>query len=242
MTATLKALSLLLTYPDNDLRAALPEISGAVRAEKLIAEPQLSKLLSFAAELEGRDLYDLQERYVLLFDRTRSLSLHLFEHVHGESRERGQAMVDLQQLYEQHGLAIDAKELPDYLPLFLEFLATLPLAEARGHLDEILHIVGAIKERLRKRRSAYAAVFRAIEIVAQGKAEAADVAEVLNAPDEDPDDLETLDRIWEDAPVTFGDGGAISPDGSCPAVRHTLSRMETPAGGSNPVQRKEAAS
>jgi nitrate reductase delta subunit len=241
LTATLKALSLLLTYPGDDLRAALPEISRAVRAEKLISEPQLSKLLSFIAELEGKDLYDLQERYVLLFDRTRTLSLHLFEHVHGESRERGQAMVDLQQLYERHGLAIDAKELPDYLPLFLEFLATLPLAEARGHLDEILHIVGAIKERLRKRRSAYVAVFRAIEIVARGKAEAADIAEVLSAPDEDPEDLETLDRIWEEAPVTFGGGGALSPDGSCPAVRDTLSRMDTPAGG-GPAERKEAAS
>ena len=242
MTATLKALSLLLTYPGEELRAALPDISRAIRAEKLIAEPQLSKLLSFIAELEGKDIYDMQERYVLLFDRTRSLSLHLFEHVHGESRERGQAMVDLQQLYERHGLAIDARELPDYLPLFLEFLATLPLAEARVHLDEILHIVGAVKERLRKRRSAYVTVFRAIEIVATGKAEAADIAEVLNAPDEDPEDLEALDRIWEDAPVTFGDGGAIAPGGDCPAVRDTLSRMDMPVAGNASAARKEAAS
>lgn len=242
MTATLKALSLLLTYPGEDLRAALSDIARIVRAEKLIAEPQLSKLLTFIAELEGKDLYDLQERYVLLFDRTRSLSLHLFEHVHGESRERGQAMIDLQQLYEAHGLGIDAKELPDYLPLFLEFLATLPLAEAREHLDEILHILGAVKERLRKRRSAYVAVFRAIEIVAQGKAEPADIAEMLSAPDEDPDDLEALDRIWEDAPVTFGDGGAIAPGGDCPAVRDTLSRMDAPAWKDGPAPQKEVAS
>ena len=69
------------------------------------------------------DLYDLQERYVLLFDRTRSLSLHLFEHVHGESRDRGQAMVDLKALYERHGLHMSSSELPDHLPLFLEFLS-----------------------------------------------------------------------------------------------------------------------
>jgi nitrate reductase delta subunit len=245
LTATLKALSLLLTYPSEDLRAALPEITKLIRGEKLIAEPQLSKLLTFVADLEGRDLYDLQERYVLLFDRTRSLSLHLFEHVHGEGRERGQAMVDLQELYEEHGLAIDAKELPDYLPLFLEFLSTRPLADARAHLGEILHIVSATKERLRKRKSKHAIVFRAIEMVAQGKAEAADIAEVLSMPDEDPDDLEALDRIWEDAAVTFGtgDGGAIAPGGGCPAVRDTLSRMDPPAAqDQTPVQGKEAAS
>ena len=244
MTATLKALSLLLTYPSEELRAALPEITRLIRGEKLIAEPQLSKLLTFISDLEGRDVYDLQERYVLLFDRTRSLSLHLFEHVHGEGRERGQAMVDLQQLYEQHDLFIDAKELPDYLPLFLEFLSTLPLADARQHLCKILHIVSASKERLRKRKSNYSIVFRAIEVVAQGKAQAADIEEVLAMPDDDPDDLEALDRIWEDAPVTFGtgDGGTIAPGGSCPAVRETLSRMDTPVNDKQPVQRKEAAS
>lgn len=247
MTATLKALSLLLTYPSEDLRTALPEITKLIRAEKLIAEPQLSKLLTFISDIEGRDLYDQQERYVLLFDRTRSLSLHLFEHVHGEGRERGPAMVDLQQLYDEHGLSIDARELPDYLPLFLEFLSTLPLVDARTHLGEILHIVSAIKERLRKRRSTYLAVFRAMEIVANGEAEAADIEEVLSAPDDDPDDLEALDRIWEDAPVTFGNNspGAMAPGGGCPVARDTLTRIDppqTPTPDRKNLPRKETAS
>ena len=215
MTATLKALSLLLTYPGDDLRATLPEISRAVRAEKLISEPQLSKLLSFIAELEGKDLYDLQERYVLLFDRTRTLSLHLFEHVHGESRERGQAMVDLQQLYERHGLAIDAKELPDYLPLFLEYLSMKPEGEARELLGQTAHIITALKERLRKRKSVYLNAFVALESIARGKPDAGLLKQLLAQPEDDPLDLEALDEIWEEEAVTFGGNAgenACGPD------------------------------
>ncbi|MEJ2459788.1 MAG: hypothetical protein P8Y58_17260 [Novosphingobium sp.] len=66
-----------------------------------VAAPGLSGSINLTGalidDLVTRDLYDAQERYVLLFDRTRKLSLHLFEHVHGESRDRGQAMVDLAQ-------------------------------------------------------------------------------------------------------------------------------------------------
>src|SRR5690606_23116888 len=95
-------------------------------------------------ELATWDLYELQERYVLLFDRTRSLSLNLFEHVHGESRDRGQAMVDLKDLYERHGLTLASTELPDYLPLFVEFLSTISEVEARELLAETAHILEAI--------------------------------------------------------------------------------------------------
>ena len=101
----------------------------------------------------------MQERYVELFDRTRSLSLHLFEHVHGESRDRGQAMIDLKSLYEKNGLFLGAAELPDYVPVFLEFLSTRPLTEARTLLGQTAHILTALAERLEKRRSPYAAVF-----------------------------------------------------------------------------------
>ena len=182
MTATFKALSLLLVYPTDEVREAMPAVARVIKAEGLIDEPQLSKLTKFIEEIGGRDIYDLQERYVLLFDRTRSLSLHLFEHVHGEGRERGSAMVDLQELYEKHGLEIDRPELPDYLPMFLEFLSTLPLQEARDLLGETLHIVTAIKQRLKKRRSPYTTVFRAIEVVAKGTASAGDVAELMGGP------------------------------------------------------------
>lgn len=236
MTGTLKALSLLLAYPTEDIRASMPEVARVIQAEGLIGAPLLPKLIKVIDDFGGGDVYDLQERYVLLFDRTRSLSLHLFEHVHGEGRDRGSAMVDLQQLYERHGLEIDRPELPDYLPLFLEFLSTLPLSHARDLLDEMLHIVTAVKQRLKQRRSPYATVFRAIEVVANGTAVAADVAELMAAPDPDPDNLEALDEAWEDRPVTFGNGtaGGIAPGGDCPAVRDSLARMD-PRRGDEPL-------
>jgi len=237
MIRTFKVLSLLLSYPTEALQEAAPEFRAAVESEGLVPAKRRTPLFALIDEIAGRDLYDLQERYILLFDRTRSLSLHLFEHVHGESRDRGQAMVDLMALYESHGLHIDAKELPDYLPLFLEFLATRPLAEAQSLLAQPLHVVTALRERLQKRKSAYAAVFRTLEGLADGKAETELLAALRGQPEDDPNDLEALDRIWEDEAVTFGPGdaakGMTAPGGGCPATRATLARMDPPRAATN---------
>ena len=228
MTATFKVLSLLLTYPSDDLRAAGAELKAALDAEGLVPLPERTALDALIDDLETRDLVDLQERYVQLFDRTRSLSLHLFEHIHGESRDRGQAMADLMTLYEDHGLHIDKRELPDFLPMFLEFLATLPLDHALEFLDQPLHVVAAIEERLEKRRSDYRAVFAALLAIARGAVDNEALAELAAQPDDDPDDLASLDRVWEDAEVTFGPGaaGMAAPGGQCPAARAALSAME----------------
>ena len=126
MTRAIKALSALLTYPTAELQDATAEIGAVIEAEQAIPARTRKHLGRLLAELGSGELYDLQERYVLLFDRTRSLSLHLFEHVHGESRDRGQAMIDLKSMYEAKGLEIGAAELPDFLPLFLEFVSTRP--------------------------------------------------------------------------------------------------------------------
>lgn len=231
MADSFKILSILLTYPSADMKAAAPELKSVLEAEDLVPRHLRRRLKSLIDEIGDRDLIDLQERYVLLFDRSRTLSLHLFEHVHGESRDRGQAMVDLMALYEQHGLVIGAKELPDYLPLFLEFLSTLPLDQAQELLGEPLHIIAAMKQRHRKRESAYAIVFEALEATAQGKAggksEVAEAIPMADVPVDDPDDLAELDRIWEEEAVRFGPdaGGMVSPDGSCPASRDLLARM-----------------
>lgn len=234
MIKTLKILSLLLSYPTEDIQSAASEFRDTIDEEGLVPPRYRKGLFAFIDELERGDLYDLQERYILLFDRTRSLSLHLFEHVHGDGRDRGQAMVDLMELYENHGLQIDAKELPDYLPMFLEFLATQPLTEARALLAEPLHVVTALRERLRKRKSAYTTVFRAVETLANGKAEPEILAALLGEPEDDPNDLVALDKIWEDEVVTFGPGGpgepggagTVAPGGGCPAVRASLARMD----------------
>lgn len=206
MTRTFKALSALLSYPTPELQRAGPELSAALAGERLVAGARRRAIDALIDELAEGDIYDLQERYLLLFDRTRSLSLHLFEHVHGESRDRGQAMIDLKALYEKGGLAIGATELPDYLPMFLEFLSTRPLDEARDLLGQTAHILEALAERLAKRGSAYAAVFEALAALAPA-AEAGAAAALIEEGD-DPNDLAALDEAWEDKPVSFGPGSA----------------------------------
>ncbi len=212
MDTTFKALSVLLSYPSEELKAAAGEISEAIEKDSRLSsfiKMQLHKLLS---ELATRDLYDLQERYVLLFDRTRSLSLHLFEHVHGESRDRGQAMIDLKQMYEKHDLEIGASELPDFIPVFLEYLAVIPAAEGQEMIGQPAHIFAVLAERLRKRHSSYEAVFRALVALASVKLDDEVVSTLLREPDPDATDLKALDAAWEDQPVTFGPGAASCKD------------------------------
>jgi len=204
MTATFKVLSALLTYPGDELQEAMPSLIAAVEREALLPAAVRRQLDQLMNEIADGELLDLQERYVLLFDRTRSLSLHLFEHVHGESRDRGQAMIDLKTMYEKHGLVVSAAELPDFLPLFLEFLSTQPRREAYELLGQTGHILAALAERLRKRHSAYEAVFRALVGLAATKPKAEDVSALLELPDPDANDLAALDAAWEDEPVTFG--------------------------------------
>jgi nitrate reductase delta subunit len=206
MSRTLKALSALLTYPTAELVQASGEISEALDQDKRIPASVRDQLHRLLNELAAGDLYDLQERYVLLFDRTRSLSLHLFEHVHGESRDRGQAKIDLKSQYEAAGLMMSVSELPDFLPLFLEYLATQPPQEACDTLGQPAHIFAAIGERLRKRRSAYEAVFRALVALSAAKPKDNEVAALLQLPDPDANDLAALDAAWEDEPVNFGPG------------------------------------
>jgi nitrate reductase molybdenum cofactor assembly chaperone NarJ/NarW len=209
MMKSLKALSALLTYPTAELQQACGEISEALEHEKTLPLAVRQQLHTLLTELVTSDLYDLQERYVLLFDRTRSLSLHLFEHVHGESRDRGQAMVDLKAQYGQAGLEIDAAELPDFLPLFLEYLSTLPAMQACETLGQPAHIFAALAERLRKRQSAYEAVFRALVALAAAEPKDDEVSALLELPDPEATDLAALDAAWEDEPVNFG------PDKGC---------------------------
>jgi nitrate reductase delta subunit len=214
MNVALKVASLLLSYPTEALQRAAPELKAALAADTLTGAREQALLAKLADDIAGRDLYDAQERYVFLFDRTRALSLHLFEHIHGESRDRGQAMVDLMAMFENAGFAIGAKELPDYLPMFLEFLSTREPDDARELLGQTAHIIAALRERLRKRKSIYINVFRVLEAIARGKADPAAVAEILKEADDDPQDLAALDRIWEEEAVTFGGGATAQPCGA----------------------------
>jgi nitrate reductase molybdenum cofactor assembly chaperone NarJ/NarW len=209
MARTYRALAALIAYPTEALQAATGEIAAASAEEGLVPAPHRAAIDGLLAELSGRDIYELQERYFALFDRSRTLSLHLFEHVHGESRDRGQALADLIALYRDHGFEPTASELPDFLPLFLEFLSLLPGHEAQALLAEPAGILQTLAERLVTRKSPYAAVFAALATLAN--------APPIDLPDagaEDPDDLVALDAAWEEAAVHFGPGEQIDSCGT----------------------------
>jgi nitrate reductase delta subunit len=195
-----------------------------------VQRAELGRLID---DLATGDLYDLQERYGLLFDRTRSLSLHLFEHVHGESRDRGQAMVDLLKLYEESGYTPTASELPDYLPLFLEYASTREPRAAIELIGQPAHVVAALRERLAKRSSPYEAVMAALLALSRAKLDPVTLATLRAEPDPEPDDLEALDAAWADQEVTFGPAAA---SGSC-AVDGLSDRLRAamrPADGVTP--------
>ena len=190
---SLRALARLLSYPGAELHSHLPELREALHAERALAPGRLAELDSLIDGLASADPLDTEATYVQLFDGTRSTSLHLFEHVHGDSRDRGPAMIDLQQTYEKAGLLLAPGELPDYLPAVLEFASTQPPAEARALLAEIAHLLNAIFSALRSRESAYASAIGALLELAGEKAQAVKVA-----PDE------PVDATWTEPPAFDG--------------------------------------
>lgn len=206
---TFRALGALLTYPCRELIEALPEIAGVLESSRLIGTAQKQRLAELASELRRADPYEVEERYVALFDRGRATSLHLFEHIHGDSRERGQAMVDLGRIYERAGFHLSEGELPDYLPAVLEYSSCRPIAEAREMLAACAHILRAVGERLAGRGSRYAAVFDAI-LDAAGESG----VDFGKAPAPEPES--TTDDDWAEAPA-FGPPAAGRP-GQRPAV------------------------
>jgi nitrate reductase delta subunit len=214
MALTYRALAALLNYPTPELQRVMPEIAATLQAEAMLPPPALAALRCLLDRLAQEDVYEAQERYHLLFDRSRTLSLHLFEHIHGESRDRGQAMVDLLRLYEECDLTPVADELPDFLPLFLEFLSLRPAAEARALLREPAGILAVLAARLEARDAAYAGVFHALLALADSPPAAA-----ASVEPEDPNDLAALDAAWVEAAVRFGPG---EPGEGCGTARLRL--------------------
>lgn len=221
---SLKALSLLLNYPTLELQLAMPEIGAVLASETRLTALNRRALRPLVERLRQGDLYDLQETFVALFDRSRTLSMNLFEHVHGESRDRGGAMVSLLETYRDGGFEPATSELPDHLPVLLEFLSTRPFAEAQETLADAAHILDVLATRLGRRDSDYAAAFAALFQMAGGQADENAVAEMLEQPEVDPDDLDALDQVWEESEVLFGP----DPNAGCPATRDLLARMDPP--------------
>jgi len=220
---TLKVLAALLSYPSQELVDTVPEIARRLGEDGLLRDGTQNALAGLLEDLGREDLLELQERYVAQFDTGRSTSLHLFEHVHGDSRDRGQAMVDLNALYHRGGVELAAGELPDFLPAVLEFLSTRPAAEGVDLLEDCAHIVRAVGERLIEGSSPYAAVFAAI----LDQLGAAPLA--ASRGNKASHDDRTLDEEWAEAPVEFGPDSA--PNGaqqSRPQFIRFVPRRENP--------------
>lgn len=205
-----KALGALLDYPEAELIEALPEIGAVLEDESAFSPETRAGLGRLVGALSAGEAMELQEAWLGLFDRSRARSLHLYEHVHGESRARGQAMASLKEMYRFHGLELARNELPDYLPLLCEFLSLIDGRVARSLLADAGHILAALRRRLAERSCPYAAIFAALVELAEAPVDAEKVEAALAADaEEDPDDPLALDRQWEEAMVTFGVGDAL---------------------------------
>ncbi|MGZ5007279.1 MAG: nitrate reductase molybdenum cofactor assembly chaperone [Methylobacter sp.] len=203
---TLKVLSLVLSYPEAEMLEALDEMAAVVEQENLLAQNHKKAVLALIDCYRGAELLDLQEQYVALFDRGRFLSLHIFEHVHGESRDRGQAMVDLLQMYEAHGFEMSTHELPDYIPLFLEFLSQQQQADAEQLLHDAMPVLSLLGARLSERGSEFSAIFDALAGFA-GEPDALEQIRRQAATEGEDQTVVNMDRIWEDEAVSFMGAG-----------------------------------
>ena len=194
--------SRLLEYPDAALWQHQQEMFEALASSEKLSKEDAHALGVFLRDLVAQDPLAAQAAYSELFDRGRATSLLLFEHVHGESRDRGQAMVDLMAQYERHGLLLDSHELPDHLPLYLEYLAQLPEEEALGGLRDVAPILGLLSARLQQRESRYAVLFELLLKLANTQVDSQKVAEKI--ADEARDDTpQALDAVWEEEQVKF---------------------------------------
>jgi nitrate reductase delta subunit len=223
MNISIKILSLLLSYPSYEFKKDIGSIEETLTKEKFLSAESVLALDALFCEFKQQDLLELQENYVHLFDRTRALSLNLFEHIHGESRDRGQAMVNLKTEYEKYGLEMDAQELPDYLPIFLEFISILPEDEAQDYLRQVQPIIVALETRLKTRDSYYKGLFQVLVTLADEVADEKQLSELLAVELDDPDDKEAIDKLWEETEVKFGPSS--NPNDGCPITRETLANM-----------------
>lgn len=173
---TLRALARLVGYPDAELRAQMPDLIDALRLEQILPAARVRELEALCRQVCALEPYEAEARYVDTFDRGRQTSLHLFEHVHGDSRDRGPALIDLQQTYERAGLFFDAPELPDHLAVVLEFASTQPPAIAQEFLGEMAHILNALFTALLERGNPYASVIAAVLEAAGQRAQAVPLA------------------------------------------------------------------
>jgi nitrate reductase delta subunit len=216
---TFKVLSLLLMYPESDWMEALPEMRAVLVEESAVNANAAARLVPLFDLLNHTRLIELQENYVATFDRNPSHSLHLFEHIHGESRDRGSAMINLLEEYWKRDFDASASELPDYVPLFLEFLSLLPKEDALPLLGDAVHVLALIGRKLDRNGSPYAVAFQVLEALSPVAAE-----ELVEPPVRDMD--EAMEMF---GPTVDGSEPLLNPRPQVAVVRMPVSRRQAAA-------------
>jgi nitrate reductase delta subunit len=201
----LKLLAVLLAYPDDRWRAALPELRAAVAGEPALKTAWRSELAALLDAAAAAEPLVWEAAYTATFDQGRATSLHVFEHLHGDSRERGMALVVLKERYAEAGLALTPGEMPDALPVLLEYFSMLPAATARAELREAAPALRALGQALVNRGAPHAAVLRVL-LAWLGEPPLATAAPSAELP---------LDAEWAEAPVSFA-----APQGVVAQVVH----------------------
>lgn len=206
----LKVLSLLIDYPTNELfEGETLALSKQIVSKSPLISPEVrQQIIDLIDDMIEIGSLEAQARYDGLFERGRSLSLWLFEHVHGESRDRGQAMVDLMDQYQQAGFEIGLKELPDYLPMYLEFLAyqaavTGDDIQIRIDITDVSHIIALLAARLKDRGSLYEGCFNALLQIAGKPLVVVEELQQQVKKEQRDDTKEALDEEWEEEVVDF---------------------------------------
>lgn len=222
---TLKILGFLMTYPQDHHKEVLEECVHFLNAEQWLSHHALNDLDPFLKSIRDKDLLDLQEDYVALFDRTPSLSLHLFEHIHGDSRDRGQALADLLKVYEDAGLFISTEETPDYLPLFAEYASTLPHTEASETIGNVVNILSSLAEKLKSRKSLYAHVLNAFIETASHSPDPEAVAEFLKKSSGSALSEQEIDKEWEEQFAFENTVQTTGVESGCPKAQTVLAHM-----------------
>ncbi len=241
----LTIISRLLDYPRPELQLYRADLALEISDCREVSPKMRLRLLDALNVLCDGELMDAQENYGLLFDQGRSVSLHLFEHVHGESRDRGQAMVDLIDIYRRNGFELNAHELPDYLPLFLEYLSSRPDLEVREWLADVSHIIARVAARLEQRGecgAVYGVLLESLLMIAGQQEQLSALRSAVSG--EEPDNTpEAIDKEWEETAVTFS-----TPDKNCGLDRKPVADKATPlhwvdaVGGADPgINRPGAA-
>lgn len=225
----LKLIGILLDYPNETLWEHRDEV--LIAADDAALPPvQRSRLVRFVFELLDQDVITAQERWLESFDRGRSMSLLLFEHIHGESRDRGQAMVDLIETYRTNGFELATRELPDYLPLVLEYLSQRPESDVGDWLRHVSHILELLAARAAERDNPYAVLFESLIEIGQGRVDIGLMRRRV-AGEERDDTAEAMDRVWEEEAVRFG---AEAPADDCSPPRRLPAGIRIEESRGNP--------